>query len=165
MMEIGECFVGSGAAAAHLNTVLGRRDGPVGQAWATALATPTAGHAPFVVVLRPGLPVVPFTLFVNKARIDGDEHARLTWGAAQAGVAAGVADAVVAGTIAEGSVPSLVVIAAVWVDPLARDAEVVFANNREATAGALALGRAGLPKSADVVAQREVAWNPFFRPA
>jgi 5,6,7,8-tetrahydromethanopterin hydro-lyase len=165
MMEIGECFVGSGAAAAHLNTVLGRRDGPVGQAWATALATPTAGHAPFVVVLRPGLPVVPFTLFVNKARIDGDEHARLTWGAAQAGVAAGVADAVVAGTIAEGSVPSLVVIAAVWVDPLARDAEVVFANNREATAGALALGRAGLPKVADVVAQREVAWNPFFRPA
>ena len=164
-MEIGECFVGSGAAAAHLNTVLGRRDGPVGQAWATALATPTAGHAPFVVVLRPGLPVVPFTLFVNKARIDGDEHARLTWGAAQAGVAAGVADAVVAGTIAEGSVPSLVVIAAVWVDPLARDAEVVFANNREATAGALALGRAGLPKVADVVAQREVAWNPFFRPA
>ncbi|MSO86897.1 MAG: formaldehyde-activating enzyme [Acidimicrobiia bacterium] len=165
MMEIGECFVGSGAAAAHLNTVLGLRDGPVGQAWATALATPTAGHAPFVVVLRPGLPVVPFTLFVNKARIDGDEHARLTWGAAQAGVAAGVADAVVAGTITEGLVPSLVVIAAVWVDPLARDAEVVFANNREATAGALALGRAGLPEAADVVAQRELAWNPFFRPA
>ena len=69
-MQLGESFVGNGAEAAHVNTVLGEREGPVGQAWATALATPSAGHAPFVVVLQPGLPVVPFTLFVNKARIE-----------------------------------------------------------------------------------------------
>ena len=163
-MEIGESFVGSGGEAAHLNTVLGPRNGPVGQAWATALATPSAGHAPFVVVLQPGLPVLPFTLFVNKARIDGDDHARLTWGPAQAGVAAGVADAVAAGTINEAVADEIVVIAAVWVDPKARDADLVFANNREATAGALALGRAGLPAVADVIAQRESAWNPFYRP-
>lgn len=163
-MEIGESFVGSGGEAAHLNTVLGPRNGPVGQAWATALATPSAGHAPFVVVLQPGLPVLPFTLFVNKARIDGDDHARLTWGPAQAGVAAGVADAVAAGTIDEAVADEIVVIAAVWVDPKARDADLVFANNREATAGALALGRAGLPAVADVIAQRESAWNPFYRP-
>jgi 5,6,7,8-tetrahydromethanopterin hydro-lyase len=165
MMEIGESFVGSGGEAAHLNTVLGLREGPVGQAWATALATPSAGHAPFVVVLQPGLPVLPFTLFVNKARIDGDDHARLTWGPAQAGVAAGVADAVVAGTVDEATAASVVIIAAVWVDRNARDADLVFANNREATAGALALGRAGLPTVAEVVAQREAAWNPFYRPA
>lgn len=164
-MEIGESFVGSGGEAAHLNTVLGDREGPVGHAWATALASPSAGHAPFVVVLQPGLPVVPFTLFVNKARIDGDDHARMTWGPAQAGVAAGVADAVAAGTIAEGAAAGLVLIAAVWVDPAARDADLVFANNREATAGALALGRAGLPTAPSVVAQRDAAWNPFYRPA
>jgi 5,6,7,8-tetrahydromethanopterin hydro-lyase len=164
-MEIGESFVGQGGEAAHLNTVLGLRDGPVGQAWATALATPSAGHAPFVAVLQPGLPVVPFTLFVNKARIDGDEHARLTWGPAQAGVAAGVADAVASGAIDVALAPALVIIAAVWVDPKARDDDLVFANNREATASALAAGQAGLPSLADVVAQRESAWNPFFRPA
>ena len=164
-MEIGESFVGSGGEAAHLNTVLGDRAGPVGQAWATALASPSAGHAPFVVVLQPGLPVVPFTLFVNKARIEGDDHARLTWGPAQAGVAAGVADAVAAGTIAETEAAGLVLIAAVWVDPAAGDADLVVANNREATAGALALGRAGLPATGDVVAQRDAAWNPFYRPA
>ena len=163
-MEIGESFVGTGGEAAHLNTVLGRRDGPVGQAWATALATPSAGHAPFVVVLQPGLPVLPFTLFVNKARIEGDDHARLTWGPAQAGVAAGVADAVAAGTIDATVASAVVIIAAVWVDPKARDADLVFANNRKATAGALALGRAGLPAVADVLAQRESAWNPFYRP-
>ncbi len=38
-MLIGESFVGEGAEAAHVNTVLGHRDGPVGVAWATALAT------------------------------------------------------------------------------------------------------------------------------
>ena len=92
--QYGESFVGDGADAAHINTVLGRRDGPVGTAWATALATPSAGHTPFVAVLRPGLPVQPFTLFVNKAAIADDEHGRLTWGAAQAGVAKGVAYAV-----------------------------------------------------------------------
>ena len=163
-MELGESFVGTGGEAAHVNTVAGPRDGPVGQAWSTALATPRAGHAAFVVVLQPGLPVQPFTLFVNKATIDGDDHARMTWGPAQAGVAAGVADAVAAGTIDEADAGALVIIAAVWVDPAARDADLVFSNNREATAGALALGRAGLPKAADVVARREQAWNPFYRP-
>jgi 5,6,7,8-tetrahydromethanopterin hydro-lyase len=163
-MQLGESFVGTGAEAAHVNTVLGPREGPVGQAWATALATPTAGHAPFVVVLQPGLPVVPFTLFVNKARIEGDDHGRLTWGAAQAGVATGVADAVAAGTIDEDAAGDLALIVAVWVDPDARAEDLVFANNREATAGALALGRAGLPTAADVLEQRDEAWNPFFRP-
>jgi 5,6,7,8-tetrahydromethanopterin hydro-lyase len=163
-MQLGESFVGSGPEAAHVNTVLGERDGPVGQAWATALATPSAGHAPFVVVLQPGLPVVPFTLFVNKARIDGDDHGRLTWGAAQAGVATGVTDAIAAGTIDEDTAATLALIAAVWVNPEARDEDLVFANNREATAGALALGRAGLPTAADVLEQRDQAWNPYFRP-
>ena len=163
-MQLGESFVGTGAEAAHVNTVLGAREGPVGQAWATALATPSAGHAPFVVVLQPGLPVVPFTLFVNKARIEGDDHGRLTWGAAQAGVATGVADAVAAGTIAEDAAGDLALIVAVWVDPDARQEDLVFANNREATAGALALGRAGLPRAADVLEQRDEAWNPYFRP-
>ena len=164
-MQLGESFVGTGAEAAHVNTVLGPRDGPVGQAWATALATPSAGHAPFVVVLQPGLPVVPFTLFVNKARIDSDDHGRLTWGAAQAGVATGVADAVAGGTIDADIASELALIVAVWVNPEARDEEIVFANNREATAGALALGRAGLPTAADVLEQRDNAWNPYFRPA
>ena len=163
-MQIGEAFVGDGTDAAHVNTILGERSGPVGTAWATALATPTAGHAPFVAVLQPGLPVQPFTLFVNKATIAGDAHGTLTWGAAQAGVAAGVADAVAAGVIPAARLGELVVIAAVWVNPAAADADAVFANNREATAGALAAGAEGRPSAADVLAARDDAWNPFYRP-
>ena len=140
-MLIGESYIGQGAEAAHVNTVLGERTGPVGVAWTTALATPSAGHAPFVAVVIPGIPVKPMTLFVNKAAIAGDEHGTLTWGAAQAGVAGGVADAVSEGIISEADADQSLIIAAVWVNPAARDADLVYANNRTATREALRLMR------------------------
>jgi 5,6,7,8-tetrahydromethanopterin hydro-lyase len=163
-MQIGESFVGEGVDAAHVNTVLGTKDGPAGTAWATALATPRQGHVPFVAVLRPNLPTRPLTLFVNKATIAGDGHATLTWGAAQAGVAAGVADAVHAGTVPADSADDLVLIAAVWVNPAAADADAVYANNRAATARALAAGAQGTPTLGEVLAARGQPENPFFRP-
>ena len=163
-VEIGESFVGLGAEAAHVNTVLGPRSGPVGMAWATALATPSSGHVPFIAVVRPGLPAKPMTLFVNKAAIASDAHASLTWGAAQAGVAGGVADAVAEGVIARDEVDELALIAAVWVDPGASDAEAVYRNNRAATRAALEAGRASQPKLDDVLAARLAPWNPFFTP-
>jgi 5,6,7,8-tetrahydromethanopterin hydro-lyase len=160
---IGEAFIGDGVDAAHVNTVLGERDGPVGTAWATALATPRAGHVPFVAVVRPGLAVQPVTLFVNKAAIEPGRHGELTWGAAQAGVAAGVAEAVASGVIDAARVGDLVLIAAVWVNPGAADEDAVFANNRDATLLALRNGRDGAPLVDDVLAARDDPWNPFFR--
>ena len=165
-MQIGEGFAGSGAEAAHVNTVLGAKDGPVGTAWVTALATPRLGHAPFVVVARPNLPVKPFTLFVNKAAVDTDKgvrHAHLTWGAAQAGVAAGVIAAGQRRVLRADELESLLLIAAVWVDPNANDDELVFANNQAATLAALSAGHDGLPRAADVAASG-APHNPFFRP-
>lgn len=161
-IHIGEGFAGDGPNAAHVNTVLGPQEGPVGTAWATALATPRLGHAPFVVVARPNVPVKPFTLFVNKAAIDGDAHARLTWGAAQAGVAAGVIDALRKGVVAEADADALLLIAAVWVNPEADDEDAVYDNNAEATLAALAAGRDGTPSIADILAAGE-PHNPFFR--
>ena len=158
-MQVGESFIGEGADAAHVNIVFGVREGPVGVAWATALATPTAGHTPFVVVVQPGLAVKPFTLFVNKATIAGDDHARMTWGPAQAGVAAGVAEAL-ADAIVDAE---WLVIAAVWVDPAARDADAVFANNREATIMAIEAGVAGHPSIDDVLLSRNEPRNPFYQ--
>jgi len=163
-MQIGESFVGEGAEAAHVNTVLGRRTGPAGTAWATALATPSQGHTPFVAVLRPGLPVKPLTLFVNKAAITGDDHGTLTWGPAQAGVAAGVADAVAEGVVDKAQIDDLVLIAAVWVNPAAQDSGAVYANNRTATRQALAAGAAGEPVLDEVLAARERPSNPFYTP-
>ncbi len=163
-MQIGESYVGSGTEAAHINTVLGERSGPVGTSWASALATPSRGHAPFVAVIRPGIPVQPPTLFVNKSAIRTERHAEMTWGAAQAGVAAGVADAVDDGVVAGDWISELVIIAAVWVDPAAADAKAVFENNRLATRQALANGARGVPDLDAVLAARDDPWNPFYRP-
>ena len=163
MYQVGEGFAGEGADAAHVNTVLGLREGPVGTAWATALATPSAGHTPFLAVVRPNVPVQPPTLFVNKAAIANDAHGRLTWGAAQAGVAAGVLAALRAGVISETAVRDLVLIAAVWVDPGASDAAAVFDNNEVATLAALTAGRDGRPTLAETF-EALPPRNPYFSP-
>ena len=166
-MKIGEGFVGNGANAAHINVVLGHRDGPVGTAWATALATPREGHVPFVAVAQPNMPVVPFTLFVNKAAIANDRHGELTWGAAQAGVAAGVGLAHHA-WVFEGDVEyvdSLVLIVAVWVNPSADNEEEVFSNNRDATFAALQQARDAGPDLNQALAAMADPSNPYFRTA
>jgi 5,6,7,8-tetrahydromethanopterin hydro-lyase len=161
---VGEGFAGEGANAAHVNTMLGPKDGPVGVAWATALATPRAGHAAFVVVAAPNVPVKPRTLFVNKAAIDPEHeiHARLTWGAAQAGVAAGVIDAHRKGVLLTEDADDVVLVAAVWVNPAADDEEAVYANNAGATLAALTAGRDGLPSVQTVLDAGEPR-NPYFR--
>jgi len=161
-MKIGEGFVGEGANAAHINIVLGLREGPVGTAWATALATPREGHVPFVAVAQPNMPVVPFTLFVNKAAIANDRHGELTWGGAQAGVAAGVGLAHRA-SLFDGNLDSLVLIVAVWVNPNADSEEAVFVNNRDATLAALQQAHNAGPDIARALAAMANPSNPYFR--
>jgi 5,6,7,8-tetrahydromethanopterin hydro-lyase len=148
-----------------VNTVLGRKGGPVETAWATALATPRPGHVPFVVVLRPNMPVKPLTLFVNKADVRGDRHAALTWGAAQAGVARGVLDAVADDVVPAGEVDELLLVAAVWVDWAADGEEELYAGNVEATRAALAASTEGRPAIEELLALRAKPENPFFRRA
>ncbi len=163
-MLIGESFIGDGVNAAHINVVLGHRAGPVGTAWASALASPSAGHAPFVAVAQPGVPVVPPTLFVNKAAIAGPAHGNMTWGPAQAGVAKGVGQALEGSVIDGNDVDDLVLIAAVWVNPDADDEAAVFRNNEEATLEALRKAVHALPKAADFVSAARSPFNPFYRP-
>jgi 5,6,7,8-tetrahydromethanopterin hydro-lyase len=161
-MKIGEGFVGEGVNAAHINVVLGHRDGPIGTAWATALATPREGHVPFVAVAQPNMPVVPFTLFVNKAAIANDRHGELTWGGAQAGVAAGVGLAHQA-SLFEADLDAQVLIVAVWVNPTADNEEAIFANNRDATLAALLQARDAGPDMVQALAAMANPSNPYFR--
>ena len=162
--SIGEGFAGDGVNAAHINTMLGPKSGPVGVAWASALATPRAGHAAFIVVAAPNVPVKPMTLFVNKATVEpaNERHGRFTWGAAQAGVASGVINAHRKGVLRGDDADELVLVAAVWVNPDADDEEAVFANNAEATLAALTAGRDDLPSIRTVLDAGEPR-NPYFR--
>ncbi len=154
--------MGEGAEAAHINTVLGAVGGPVETAWVTALATPRVGHVPFVATVQPGIAVRPFTLFVNKSTVEAERHAALTWGAAQAGVAAGVMEAVAEGTLSEGDVDRQLLIAAVWVNPDAADESLVFENNKVAVLEALRSGRAGRPVVAEALGARHAPFNAYY---
>jgi 5,6,7,8-tetrahydromethanopterin hydro-lyase len=74
-----------------------------------------------------------------------------------------VVDAVAEGVIPGSAVDELVLIAAVWVDWDATDADEVYGNNRDATLGALRAGSGYEPTLDEVVAARSTPWNPFFR--
>jgi 5,6,7,8-tetrahydromethanopterin hydro-lyase len=161
VMLIGEGFSGDGVNAAHVNIVMGPRNGPVGTAWATALATPSIGHVPFVAVAAPGVPIQPFTLFVNKAAIENDQHGQLTWGAAQAGLAAGMGTAYK--NFAFRGREDFVVIAAMWVNPAADNEESVFNNNRDATVAAIAMCSSPAQASAADIEAMLSPSNPYFR--
>ena len=161
-MYIGEAFIGDGTNAAHVTTMLGPRDGAVGTAWALALASPNPGHAPFMVFLQPGLSIQPPTLFVNRVAMGGQMHTEMTLGPAHAGVAAGVAKTVqkLAGEI---EVENLVLIASVWVDLEAYDADAVYMNNKAATSEALRNGMQHLPALDEVLAHIDAPWNESYR--
>lgn len=162
--EVGESFVGSGPNCAHINTVFGSRIGPVGTAFATALATPSTGHVPFLVVWKPDVPVAPATLFINKSAIQNDRHGELTWGAAQAGVAHGVSEYMATRFPDESETVPFVLLTAVWVDPQANSARQIYDHNREAVRRALAVGERGLRPG---IGRQELAaghgpWNPYL---
>lgn len=155
--QLGQGSTGEGVNEVRVSSVLGEREGPVGTAWATALATPSSGYTPFIVVAKPNLPVVPFTLLVPAVGVVNDVHLSLTMGAGQAGVAAAVLDL-------EMDDPEGVfcLIASVWIGPEASDEEAVFENTREATIAALKLGAAGGPWHPNLAAVVEPE-NPYFR--
>jgi 5,6,7,8-tetrahydromethanopterin hydro-lyase len=102
------------------------------------------------------------TLFDNKADIRGATPATLTWGPAQAGVAAGVTQAVADGFIPADEVNDVLAIVAVWVDWAADDANTVFANNKVATREAIAAAVRGEPRVEDVVAEVGHPWNASY---
>lgn len=163
--RIGEGFAGEPPNGSHVNVVLARRGSATAAALTGALASPRPGHLPFLACLEPGTVVRPATIVVNKATLEpGALHERLTWGAAQLGIAQGVLDAVADGTLPAGEAAELVLLVAVWVDPAAHDETAVRLANREATHRAIS--DAAGPPAAEAVralaARREGARNVYY---
>ena len=105
----------------------------------------------------------PLTLFVNKADIRSEEQGRLVWGAAQAGVAGGVADAVAGAVIPEAEVDALLIVAAVWVDwAAATPTRCTPTTVKPPGRPSRPAPRAG-PAIADVLAARDQPENAYFR--
>src|SRR5207302_9959945 len=98
-MYIGEALVGDGNEVAHIDLMIGSVDGPVGNAFANALANQKAGHSNLLAVLEPNLVCKPATVLITKVTIKGAKQAVQMFGPAQKAVAKAVADCVAAGVI------------------------------------------------------------------
>lgn len=119
-MLIGEGFEGPGVNAAHVNMMLGPKSGPAGQAFVSALASPSQGHAPFMLIVKPGVPVKPMTVYSNKAPIENEFHGNATWGASQAGIAKAITEALLEGELPEEAENEWTIVTANWVNPRLR---------------------------------------------
>ena len=69
-MRIGEALVGEGNEIAHIDLIIGEKDGPAGTAFASALANQSAGHSNLLAVLAPNLAVKPSTVMITKVNED-----------------------------------------------------------------------------------------------
>jgi 5,6,7,8-tetrahydromethanopterin hydro-lyase len=160
-MYIGEALVGEGNEIAHIDLLIGSKDGPVGHAFANALARQSKGHSNLLAVLTPNLAVKPATVLITKVSIQGAKQAVQMFGPAQAAVAKAVADQVEAGIIPKNKAEDLVVVCGVFIHWEAQDDKKIYQYNYEATKMAIANAMQGKPTADEMIAGKEKAVHPF----
>lgn len=160
-MFIGESLVGDGNEIAHIDLLIGNKDGPVGSAFANALARQSEGHTNLLAVLTPNLAVKPSTVMVTKVTIKGMKQAVQMFGPAQAAVAKAVADSVADGVIAKDQCEDLVIVCGVFIHPAAEDDKKIYEYNYEATKDAIANAMGNKPSADEMVAGKDEAAHPF----
>ncbi len=160
-MHIGEALAGDGNEIAHIDLLIGSKDGPVGVAFANALARQSEGHTNLLAVLTPNLAVKPATVMVTKVTIKGMKQAVQMFGPAQAAVANAVADSVEAGVIPRSQAEDLVIVCGVFIHPEAEDDKKIHDYNYEATKMAIASAMANSPSVDEMLAGKTDAAHPF----
>lgn len=160
-MHIGEALVGDGNEVAHIDLLIGSKDGPVGSAFSHALATQSEGHSNLLAVLAPNLAVKPATVMVTKVTIKGMKQATQMFGPAQAAVAKAMADSVAAGVVPRDQAEGLVCVCGVFIHPEAADNEKIYRYNYEATKEAVASAMQGKPTAEEMIAGKESATHPL----
>lgn len=160
-MFIGEALAGDGNEIAHIDLLIGTKDGPVGYAFADALARQSDGHTNLLAVLTPNLAVKPATVMVTKVTIKGMKQAVQMFGPAQAAVAKAVADSVAAGVIPASQGESLVIICGVFIHPAAEDNKKIYEYNYQATKMAIANAMSNKPSAEEMIAGKDKASHPF----
>lgn len=159
---IGEALVGEGEEVAHIDLMIGDKEGPVGQAFANGLSNLSAGHTPLLAVVRPNLPPKSHTLLVPKVTVRNLEEAGKVFGPAQAAVAKAVADAVEEGIIPKDKVDDWVIVCSVFIHPNAKDYRRIYHYNYGATKLALKRALAKYPSLEKIFYDKDRAKHPIM---
>ena len=160
-LSVGESLVGDGNEVAHIDLLIGSKDGPVGEAFAGALLNQKEGHTNLLAVVAPNLPAKPDTIMANKVTIKGEKQVGQMFGPAQAAVARAVVDSVRDGVISEAEADDLCIIVGVFIHWLAEDDKKIFDWNYQATKESIARAMGGEPAAGVVAEQAAEARHPF----
>jgi 5,6,7,8-tetrahydromethanopterin hydro-lyase len=160
-MFIGEALTGEGNEVAHIDLLIGDKEGPVGVAFANALARQSEGHTNLLAVLTPNLVAKPATVMVTKVTIKGMKQAVQMFGPAQAAVAKAVADSVSEGVISKKQAEDWVCVCGVFIHPQAADDKKIYDYNYQATKDAIRSAMTGKPSIDEILAGKDKAAHPF----
>jgi 5,6,7,8-tetrahydromethanopterin hydro-lyase len=158
---VGESLVGEGNEVAHIDLLIGPKDGPLGLAFAGALLNQKEGHTNLLAVVAPNLPAKPDTIIANKVTIKGATQAVQMFGPAQAAVSRAVVDSVRDGVIPQDQVDNLCIVAGVFIHWEATDDKKIFDYNYEATKESIARALNGEPSIQTVLDSEAAARHPF----
>jgi 5,6,7,8-tetrahydromethanopterin hydro-lyase len=158
---VGEALTGDGNEIAHIDLMIGSKDGPVGTAFANALARQSEGHTNLLAVLAPNVAVKPATVMVTKVTIKGMKQAVQMFGPAQSAVAKAVADSVADGVLPKDQTEDLVIVCGVFIHPQAEDDQKIYQYNYDATKEAIVNAMQSKPSADEMIAQKDSAEHPF----
>ena len=163
VMLVGEALVIEGSDmdnVAHIDLLIGTKDGPVGTAFASALANQSAGHTNLLAVVSPNIPAKPATVMITKVTLKKVGQVVQMFGPAQAAVARAVVDSVVEGVIPKDKAEEWVIVCGVYISPSANSNAKIYKNNYEATKQAIKNAVKGEPKIDEIIAKKETK-HPF----
>lgn len=159
---IGEALVGEGEEVAHIDLLIGDKDGPVGEAFASGMSNLSAGHTPLLAVIRPNLPPKPHTLLIPKVTVRNLEEVGKIFGPAQAAVAKAVADSVEDGVVPKDKIEDWVIVCSVFIHPNAKDYRKIYHYNYGATRLALKRALSQYPSLDKIIYDKDRAKHPIM---
>jgi 4-hydroxy-tetrahydrodipicolinate synthase len=160
-LKVGESLVGDRAELAHIDLLIGKKEGPVGEAYARALTHPAKGKEGLQVILEPNMQVKPASVMIPTVKITSLRHASLTYGPAQAAVAKAIMQCVDDGILPKELADDIVIIVNVFVHPSASARKRVFINNYKATRNAIRKAMEGVPTAIDGIENFQNARHPL----
>ncbi|MDR0373997.1 MAG: bifunctional 5,6,7,8-tetrahydromethanopterin hydro-lyase/3-hexulose-6-phosphate synthase [Nitrososphaerota archaeon] len=159
---IGESLVGEGNEVAHIDLLIGDKNGPVGQAFAVGMANLSAGHTPLLAVIRPNLPPKPHTLIVPKVTVKNMADTGKIFGPAQAAVAKAIADSTEEGIIPLSKLDEWVIVCSVFIHPQAVDYRKIYQYNYGAAKMALQRALKKYPSLDKILYDKDRAKHPIM---
>ena len=157
MYLVGEALVGDGAELAHIDLLMGDKNGPIGTAFANAISQLSIGHTPLLAVVRPNLLTKPVTLVIPKVTLKDMHQVNEMFGPVQAAVAKAVADSVEEGVFGDVDLEETVILCSAFVHPEAKDYNKIYRFNYGATKLSIARALDKFPDKKTLIHEKDRA--------